>query len=156
MLAVCLAGCTPLGPVGRSPPRRPRAQHPSAPSAPAPPPAPQVVTGFLGAGKTTFINYLLSNKEGKKIAIIENEFGEVGIDDGLVLETKVRTPLGAAESCRMAFIDAYAVPRRWATRLLVALAAGPRGSQFVRTHAASRDTPRSQRLPPPCRRKCSR
>ncbi|KIZ07164.1 Putative metal chaperone yciC [Monoraphidium neglectum] len=47
-----------------------------------------VVTGFLGAGKTTLINYILKGNHGKKIAIIENEYGEVGIDDALVLETK--------------------------------------------------------------------
>jgi hypothetical protein len=33
--------------------------------------------GFLGAGKTTLVNYILSEKHGKKIAVIENEFGEV-------------------------------------------------------------------------------
>lgn len=46
-----------------------------------------VLTGFLGAGKTTFVNYLMKEKHGKKIAIIENEFGEVGVDDGLVMQT---------------------------------------------------------------------
>eukprot|EP01023_Acetabularia_acetabulum_P000828 TRINITY_DN1031_c0_g1_i3.p1 TRINITY_DN1031_c0_g1~~TRINITY_DN1031_c0_g1_i3.p1 ORF type:complete len:420 (-),score=85.09 TRINITY_DN1031_c0_g1_i3:210-1439(-) len=47
-----------------------------------------VVTGFLGAGKTTLVNHILKGEHGKKIAVIENEFGEVGIDDALVLETK--------------------------------------------------------------------
>jgi G3E family GTPase len=46
-----------------------------------------VLTGFLGAGKTTLLNYVLSENHGKKIAVIENEFGEVGIDDALVLES---------------------------------------------------------------------
>ena len=41
----------------------------------------------MGSGKTTFINYLLKEKHGYKFAIIENEFGEVGIDDALVLQT---------------------------------------------------------------------
>ena len=49
-----------------------------------------IITGFLGAGKTTFVNHILSANHGKRIAIIENEFGEVGVDDGLVVETKVR------------------------------------------------------------------
>ena len=44
-----------------------------------------ILTGYLGSGKTTFLNYLLNEKHGYKFAIIENEFGEVGIDDGLVL-----------------------------------------------------------------------
>ena len=46
-----------------------------------------VLTGFLGAGKTTLLNYVLSENHGKRIAVIENEFGEVGIDDALVLES---------------------------------------------------------------------
>eukprot|EP00879_Flechtneria_rotunda_P001441 GHRR01001594.1.p1 GENE.GHRR01001594.1~~GHRR01001594.1.p1 ORF type:complete len:376 (+),score=110.97 GHRR01001594.1:404-1531(+) len=47
-----------------------------------------VITGFLGAGKTTLVNHILKGDHGKKIAVIENEFGEVGIDDALVMETK--------------------------------------------------------------------
>eukprot|EP00889_Picochlorum_renovo_P000431 jgi/Picre1/27461/NNA_000428.t1 len=47
-----------------------------------------VITGFLGSGKTTLINSILSENHGKKIAIIENEFGEVGVDDGLVLQSQ--------------------------------------------------------------------
>jgi G3E family GTPase len=43
-----------------------------------------VLTGFLGSGKTTLLNYILTQNHGKKIAVIENEFGEVGVDDELV------------------------------------------------------------------------
>jgi len=43
-----------------------------------------IITGFLGSGKTTFLNYILTQNHGKRIAVIENEFGEVGIDDALV------------------------------------------------------------------------
>jgi len=43
-----------------------------------------VLTGFLGAGKTTLLNHLLSGDHGLKFAIIENEFGEVGIDEKIV------------------------------------------------------------------------
>jgi G3E family GTPase len=43
-----------------------------------------VLTGFLGSGKTTLLNYILKEKHGKRVAVIENEFGEVGIDDALV------------------------------------------------------------------------
>lgn len=47
-----------------------------------------ILTGYLGSGKTTFVNYLLKGNHGKKLAIIENEFGEVSIDDALVMQTK--------------------------------------------------------------------
>lgn len=43
-----------------------------------------VFTGFLGAGKTTLLNHVLTGSHGKRIAVIENEFGEVGVDDALV------------------------------------------------------------------------
>lgn len=43
-----------------------------------------MLTGFLGSGKTTLLNHILNNKKGWKVAIIENEFGAVGIDDDLV------------------------------------------------------------------------
>ncbi|EOD09808.1 hypothetical protein EMIHUDRAFT_465373 [Emiliania huxleyi CCMP1516] len=43
-----------------------------------------VLTGFLGSGKTTLLNHILTAKHGKKIAVIENEFGDVGIDDMLL------------------------------------------------------------------------
>jgi len=43
-----------------------------------------VLTGFLGSGKTTLLNHILGANHGKRIAVIENEFGEVGIDDKLV------------------------------------------------------------------------
>ena len=44
-----------------------------------------VLTGFLGAGKTTLLNHLLSQKHGYKCAIIINEFGEISIDNQLVV-----------------------------------------------------------------------
>ena len=44
-----------------------------------------VLTGFLGSGKTTLLNRILTENHGKKIAVIENEFGEVGIDNDLVI-----------------------------------------------------------------------
>src|SRR5689334_16348400 len=44
-----------------------------------------VLTGFLGSGKPTLLNRILSEKHGKRIAVIENEFGEVGVDSELVI-----------------------------------------------------------------------
>ena len=46
-----------------------------------------VLTGFLGAGKTTLLNRILSEKHGKRIAVIENEYGEIGIDHELVVQS---------------------------------------------------------------------
>ncbi len=46
-----------------------------------------VLTGFLGAGKTTLLNRILSEHHGKKLAVIENEFGEVGVDHQLVISS---------------------------------------------------------------------
>ena len=47
-----------------------------------------ILTGFLGAGKTTFLNHLLREKNNIRYAIIENEFGEQGIDGELVIHPK--------------------------------------------------------------------
>ena len=44
-----------------------------------------ILTGFLGSGKTTLLNRILTEEHGQRIAVIENEFGEVGIDQGLVI-----------------------------------------------------------------------
>ncbi|KAG7591811.1 Cobalamin (vitamin B12) biosynthesis CobW-like C-terminal [Arabidopsis thaliana x Arabidopsis arenosa] len=43
-----------------------------------------IITGFLGSGKTTLLNHILTGDHGKRIAVIENEFGEVDIDGSLV------------------------------------------------------------------------
>jgi len=51
-----------------------------------------VLTGFLGSGKTTLLNHILTATHGKKIAVIENEFGDVGIDDVLLQKnTKIQS-----------------------------------------------------------------
>ena len=47
-----------------------------------------VLTGFLGAGKTTLLNHILTAQHGKRIAVIENEFGEVGVDQELVINAE--------------------------------------------------------------------
>ena len=44
-----------------------------------------ILTGFLGSGKTTLLNRILTEEHGRRIAVIENEFGEVGIDQALVI-----------------------------------------------------------------------
>lgn len=47
-----------------------------------------VLTGFLGAGKTTLLNRILTEQHGQKLAVIENEFGEVGVDNQLVIQSE--------------------------------------------------------------------
>lgn len=46
-----------------------------------------IITGFLGSGKTTLLNHILTNQEGVKTAVLVNEFGEIGIDNELVIQT---------------------------------------------------------------------
>ncbi|WP_417423146.1 CobW family GTP-binding protein [Hoeflea sp.] len=54
----------------------------------APSPIPvTVLTGYLGAGKTTLLNRILSEPHGKRYAVIVNEFGEIGIDNDLIVES---------------------------------------------------------------------
>lgn len=48
-----------------------------------------VLTGFLGSGKTTLLNHILNNTKGWRVAVIENEFGDVGIDDSLISKRQV-------------------------------------------------------------------
>ena len=55
-------------------------EHPSSEKIPV-----TVLTGYLGAGKTTLLNRILSEPHGKKYAVIVNEFGEIGIDNDLVV-----------------------------------------------------------------------
>jgi G3E family GTPase len=47
-----------------------------------------VLTGYLGAGKTTLLNRILSEPHGLKFAVIVNEFGEIGIDNGLIVDAE--------------------------------------------------------------------
>jgi G3E family GTPase len=53
-----------------------------------------VLSGFLGSGKTTLLNNLLATMDRKRVAVIENELGEIPIDHHLV----VRTELGSMET----------------------------------------------------------
>jgi G3E family GTPase len=46
-----------------------------------------IITGFLGSGKTTLLNHILTNQQGIKTAVLVNEFGEIGIDNELIISS---------------------------------------------------------------------
>lgn len=58
-----------------------------------------IVTGFLGAGKTTLVNRILGEMHGQRIAVIENEFGEVGVDAEFLAHTGDETIIQLANGC---------------------------------------------------------
>jgi len=67
-------------------PHPPASPSPFVAAAPTTAPTPvTVLTGFLGAGKTTLLNHLLAQLPGRRVAVIENEFGEVSIDHAIIV-----------------------------------------------------------------------
>jgi len=64
-----------------------------------------ILTGFLGAGKTTFLNFVLKSWHGKRIGVVQNEFGSVSVDDQLMLveksEAEVITMPNGCLCCRV-------------------------------------------------------
>ena len=59
-----------------------------------------VLTGFLGSGKTTLLNHILTSTEHKmKFAVIENEFGDVGIDENIIVESSEETIIEVMNGC---------------------------------------------------------
>ena len=59
-----------------------------------------ILTGFLGAGKTTLLNHLLSSIEHKmKFAVIENEFGDVGVDENILVESSEESVIEVMNGC---------------------------------------------------------
>jgi G3E family GTPase len=58
-----------------------------------------IVTGFLGSGKTTLLNHILRTAHGHRIAVIENEFGEVGIDSEILLQERGAEIVEMANGC---------------------------------------------------------
>ncbi|MGB3790932.1 MAG: GTP-binding protein [Phormidesmis sp.] len=58
-----------------------------------------IITGFLGSGKTTLLNHILTNQEGLKTAVLVNEFGEVGIDNDLLIKTNDDNMVELSNGC---------------------------------------------------------
>ncbi|MFT3813426.1 MAG: GTP-binding protein [Acidovorax sp.] len=64
-----------------------------------------ILTGFLGAGKTTLLNYILTEKHGHRIAVIENEFGEVDVDSDLVMANSDEEIFQIVNGCICCTVD---------------------------------------------------
>jgi G3E family GTPase len=62
-----------------------------------------VITGYLGAGKTTLLNRILTERHGRRYAVVVNEFGEVGIDNDLIVNAEEENfeMNNGFESCRV-------------------------------------------------------
>lgn len=60
-----------------------------------------IITGFLGSGKTTLLNYILRTQNTERIAVIENEFGDIAIDDILVCALAVHREMSSIFSSTM-------------------------------------------------------
>ena len=59
-----------------------------------------VLTGFLGSGKTTLLNHILTSTEHKmRFAVIENEFGDVGIDENILVESSEESIIEVMNGC---------------------------------------------------------
>ena len=63
-----------------------------------------ILTGFLGAGKTTLLNYILTERHGHRIAVIENEFGEIDVDSDLVIASEEEI-FQMQNGCICCFVD---------------------------------------------------
>ena len=72
-----------------------------------------VVTGFLGAGKTTLVKRFLETPEGRNTAVVVNEFGSAGIDDALLRSSADETVLlgNGCLCCNVRSVSAMAAPR---------------------------------------------
>lgn len=58
-----------------------------------------IITGFLGSGKTTLLNHILTNQNGVKTAVLVNEFGEIGIDNDLLITTSDDNMVELSNGC---------------------------------------------------------
>lgn len=58
-----------------------------------------IITGFLGSGKTTLLNHILTNQQGLKTAVLVNEFGEIGIDNELIIKTEDDNMVELSNGC---------------------------------------------------------
>jgi G3E family GTPase len=68
-----------------------------------------ILTGFLGSGKTTLLKHILTEQHGKKIAVIENEFGEENIDNDILVQNSAETIVQMSNGCVCCTIRGYLV-----------------------------------------------
>ncbi|MBW4516254.1 MAG: cobalamin biosynthesis protein CobW [Timaviella obliquedivisa GSE-PSE-MK23-08B] len=77
-----------------------------------------VISGFLGAGKTTLIRHLLQNNEGRRIAVLVNEFGEIGIDGELLRDCQVCPPEDEGNAAQTASKSDGTIPNNSPTNIV--------------------------------------
>ena len=59
-----------------------------------------IVTGFLGAGKTSLVRHLIENANGKRLALLINEFGDLGVDRAILGGCGIELPRGGCDRAR--------------------------------------------------------
>ena len=68
-----------------------------------------ILTGFLGSGKTTLLNHILKGDHGHRIAVIENEFGEAGIDNELLVQDSDEQIIEMNNGCICCTVRGYLI-----------------------------------------------
>jgi G3E family GTPase len=93
-----------------------------------------ILTGFLGSGKTTLLNHILKQQHGFKIAVIENEFGETGIDNELLVQDRDEQILEMNNGCICCTVRGDLI------RILLDLAKKKRSGQLTFDHVVIETT----------------
>ena len=104
-----------------------------------------IISGFLGAGKTTLIKKLLDGAfEGEKVVLLENEYGEVGIDGGFMKDTGIVSHTILLRACEMGYngcmigsfdkdiiTEALSIPESYEITLVLAMGKGNENVEII-------------------------